>query len=194
MQITKTEKLAKGYLENIKKSIDSVSMDEIDTLAMILYHAYKAGKKVIVMGNGGSAATASHFVCDLAKGTAFSEKKRFKAIALCDNIPMVTAYANDRSYEDIFSEQLKNVVEEGDVVIGISASGNSENVLNALRLAGTCGAVTVGLTGFQGGKLKKLVSECLVVPDDNMERIEDVHLIIMHVLKLLLRSRIEADR
>jgi D-sedoheptulose 7-phosphate isomerase len=182
--------MVKKYLESIKTSLDALPLEKIEKIAGILYRAYKSNKKIILMGNGGSAATATHFVCDLAKGTAVLGKKRFKALGLCDSMPMVTAYANDCGYEYIFSEQLKNLAEKGDVVICISASGNSKNVLNAVMVAKKQSAITIGLTGFQGGKLKKMVSECIVVPGDNMEQIEDIHLIILHVLKLILKAKI----
>lgn len=193
MQTTKIKEFAKKYFDALKASLDTLLLETMEKISSILYHAYTEDKKIIVMGNGGSAATASHFVCDLAKGVAISGKKRFKAFALCDNMPMVTAYGNDCGYEHIFSEQLNNFVEKDDVVIAISGSGNSKNVLNAIAYANSQSAVTVGLTGFQGGKLKELVSECLIVPSNNMEQIEDIHLIILHTLKLFLRSLVEAD-
>ena len=194
MPTIKIDGFVKEYVKGVKGSLDNVPMEKLDELTTILYRAYVGNKKVIVMGNGGSAACASHFVCDLAKGTVVPNKKRFKALALCDSIPMVTAYANDRTYEDVFSEQLRNIVEAGDVVIGISASGNSKNVLNAIKLAQKYSAITVGLTGFQGGALKGIVSFCVTVPNDNMEQVEDVHLVILHIVKLFLKSRREADR
>ena len=182
------------YFNGVIKSLEGVSEGGLDRIAAILFGAYKTGNKVIVFGNGGSAATASHFVCDLAKGASIQGKKRFRAFSLNDNVPMVMAYGNDSSYDDIFSEQLENIVEKGDVVIGISASGNSKNVLKAIKYANSKTAITVGLTGFQGGALKGLASECLVVPGNTMEQIEDCHLIILHALKMVLRSRIEKAR
>lgn len=193
MRTTKMKELAKKYFDNIKAGLDAVSLEKIEQVSSILYRAYTAGKKIILMGNGGSAAAASHFACDLAKGASVAEKKRFRAFALCDNIPMVTAYGNDCGYEYIFSEQLKNFLEKDDVVIAISGSGNSKNVLNAILYANNQSAITIGITGFQGGKLKELACECLIVPSNNMEQIEDIHLIILHTLKLFLRSMIEAD-
>lgn len=154
------------------------------------------------MGNGGSAATASHFACDLAKGTTMdnpSMRKRFKVTALTDNVPLLTAWANDIDYENMFVEQLKNLLEEGDLVIAISGSGNSKNVLKAVEYANTRAAKTVGLTGFEGGRLKDMVKECLIVPSNSIERIEDVHLILEHLLcsylrKLLIVKTIFLDR
>lgn len=145
------------------------------------------------MGNGGSAATASHFACDLAKGTIKDNpyiKKRFKVIALTDNIPLITAWSNDTDYSQVFIEQLRNLLNKDDVVIAISASGSSENVLKAVEYANQRGALTIGLTGFDGGKLKDIANKCLKVSSDSMERIEDVHLILEHLLCLWLREEL----
>lgn len=190
MQITNFQEFFRKYLEDVRLSLNNLPLNKIAETSEILFSAYCIGKKIIVMGNGGSAAAASHFACDLAKGTALAGKKRFIAYCLCDNIPTITAYGNDCGYEYIFSEQLKNLAEKGDVVIAISGSGNSKNVLNAMQVANTRSAITIGITGFQGGKLKELVSTCIVVPNSNMERIEDIHLIILHILKLFLIEKI----
>ena len=115
-------------------------------------------------------------------------RERFKVIALTDNVPLLTAWANDTGYENIFVEQLKNLLEEGDVVIAISASGNSKNVLKAVDYASNKAATTIGLTGFEGGKLKDIAQECLIVPSNSMERVEDVHLILGHLLCCYLRE------
>lgn len=194
MQTTNIQNAAKVYLENVSISLHGLALEKIEKIARILFEAYTQDKKIILMGNGGSAATASHFVCDLAKGTASPGKKRFKAMALNDNTPLVTAYANDSSYEDIFSEQLKNAVEAGDVVIAISGSGNSKNVLKAVELASRNSAITIGLTGFQGGRLKDLVSECLIVPNNTMEQIEDIHLVVLHAIKIVLMGMLTEER
>ena len=138
------------------------------------------------MGNGGSAATSSHFACDLAMDS--HTRERFKVIALTGNMSLLTAWANDTGYANVFAEQLRNFLKKDDVVVAISASGNSENVLRAVAYANSKGAVTVGLTGFEGGKLKDRVQVCLVVPSNSMERIEDVHLILGHLLSCYLRE------
>jgi len=178
------------YLTELKGTFDKLPYSEIETVKNILLQAYRENKKVFIMGNGGSAATASHFACDLAKGTAGKDNlgKRFKVIALTDNVPLLTAWANDTAYENIFLEQLKNLLDEKDVVIAISGSGNSRNVLRAVKYAATHGSVTIGLTGFEGGKLRSIVKECLIVPSHSMEQIEDVHLILEHLLCLWLRN------
>lgn len=179
-----------GYLKELKKSIDAMPREKFKEIVEALLDAYEKEKQIFVMGNGGSASTASHMTCDLGKGTSMPGRKRFKIICLSDNIPLMTAWANDTSYENIFSEQLENFVQEGDVVIGISGSGNSPNVLNALKLARKKNAKTIGLTGYQGGKMKELCDICLIVPSDNMQRIEDTHLIIEHALFSYIKERL----
>jgi D-sedoheptulose 7-phosphate isomerase len=128
----------------------ALPLARIDSIAAMLYRAYENGKTIFAFGNGGSASLASHFACDLGKGTSIqgNERKRFRAIALTDNIPSLTAWANDSSYDDIFSEQLRNLVQSGDIAFGISCSGNSRNVLKALEVARQHDAITIGLTIF----------------------------------------------
>jgi len=179
------------YLAELRNTLDKLPMRQIEKLRDILLKAYRESKQIFIMGNGGSAATASHFACDLAKGTTIGNphmRERFKVIALTDNVPLLTAWANDTDYENIFVEQLKNLLEEGDVVIAISGSGNSKNVLKAVEYANTKAAITIGLTGFEGGRFKDMVQECLIVPSNSMERIEDVHLILEHLLCSYLRE------
>jgi D-sedoheptulose 7-phosphate isomerase len=143
---------------------------------------------VIIMGNGGSAATASHFACDLGKGTLAPGQPRFRVISLTDNMPLFSALANDFGYDQVFSEQLKSLVREGDVVIGISGNGNSPNVLNGIRAAREAQAITVGLVGFDGGALKDLADLSIHVPSDCMEQVEDVHVILEHLISTCLRQ------
>lgn len=181
---------ARKYLEDLNLSLKGLPSEQIARAAEILSSAHQSERKVIVMGNGGSAASASHFACDLAKGVTPKGGKRFIASCLNDSIAMITAYANDCGYENIFSEQIKNLVKKDDVVIAISGSGNSPNVLKGIKSANSQSAITIGITGFQGGKLKDLVSCPIVVPCDNMERIEDIHLIILHILKLFLIEKL----
>ena len=142
--------------------------------------------------SGGSAATASHFACDLAKGTRTHGLPAFRVISLNDNVPLLTAWANDTSYERVFAEQLAALGRAGDVVILISASGNSPNVLAALDFSRRAGAITAGIAGFDGGRMKSLCDLCVVVPSENMQIIEDIHLSIGHSVFRLLRNRIEA--
>ncbi|MQY59464.1 MAG: SIS domain-containing protein, partial [Clostridia bacterium] len=178
------------YLRELKETLDKLPYSQIERIKDILLGAYRKDKKVFIMGNGGSAATASHFACDLAKGTAGKDdsRKRFKVIALTDSVPIITAWANDTAYENIFLEQLKSLLDAGDVVIAISGSGNSKNVIKAVEYANAQKALTIGLTGFRGGKLKGMVQECLVVPSHSLEQIEDVHLILEHILCSWLRA------
>src|ERR1700676_2353565 len=172
---------AKQYFEELQRVMLALPKDGVDQIADILGGAYNAGRTVFLCGNGGSAALASHFACDLGKGTAYCNGgKRFRVLALTDNLPMLTAWANDSSYEDVFSEQLRNFVQPHDVAFGISGSGNSKNVLNALQVAREAGATTVGISGFKGGTMKALCEICVVVPSDNMQIIEDIHLAMAH--------------
>jgi len=159
-------------------------------MADALVRAYEAGRVVYTFGNGGSAALASHLACDLGKGTAYCNGgKRFRVLALTDNIPALTAWANDSSYDDVFSEQLRNFVQSEDVAFAISGSGNSKNVLNALHVARQAGATTLGISGFQGGQMKPLCDVCMVVPSNNLQIIEDMHLATAHSIFRIVYSR-----
>jgi D-sedoheptulose 7-phosphate isomerase len=136
---------------------------------------------------------ASHLACDLAKGTSAGERRRLRAVALTDNTPVMTAWANDLRYDSIFAEQLRTFVEKGDLVLAISASGNSDNVVQALEVARQAGAVPMALTGFDGGRVKPLCDLCLVVPSDNMQHVEDMHLSSAHAIFTAIRCRMHAD-
>src|SRR3989338_5448665 len=152
---------AEEYLNYFKKTLEYLDLKDLNDIINTLLKAYKEDKQIFIMGNGGSAVLASHFACDLGKGTlqnVYDDKeKRFRVISLTDNIALMTAYSNDLDYEHVFSQQLKNLVNANDVVIGISASGNSKNVINAIHLAKKNKAITIGLLGFDGGKLRDLV-------------------------------------
>ena len=179
---------AQEYFEGVKRSLDGISEEQIRRIVQILIEARRKNSRVFLFGNGGSAATASHFACDLGKGTIEDGASRFKVAALTDNVPLITAWANDTTYAGIFAEQLVNLVEEGDVVIGISGSGNSENVVQALHLANNLSATTIALTGFDGGRVKEEAKECVIVPCDCMEQIEDIHLILCHAIASYIRA------
>ena len=170
------------YLNDTTKVIGGLPTDKIEGIVNKLERAREEGKQIFICGNGGSAMAASHLACDLGKGTAKPDKPRFKVISLADNMATITAYANDLSYQDIFVEQLINLFQPGDVVLGISGSGNSENVLRALRYAREHGGVTIGFTGFDGGKMKDIAEECLIVDKHDMQMVEDSHLILIHIL------------
>jgi D-sedoheptulose 7-phosphate isomerase len=178
------------YFDHLSLTIQKLPFETIDKIASVLLHAYDSGHMTYLFGNGGSAALASHFACDLGKGTVNGGGKRFQVMALTDNVPLMTAWANDTKYEEIFAEQLANFVRAGDVAFAISGSGNSPNVLRGLKVARDAGAVTVGLTGFQGGKLKDLCDVCMIVPSDNMQIIEDLHLCAAHAVFSAIRQTI----
>lgn len=180
---------ASGYFDCLSQTVKRLPYETIDRIANILLEAYQADQMVYLFGNGGSAALASHFACDLGKGTVNRSGKRFRVLALTDNIPLMTAWANDSKYEDIFAEQLTNLVRPDNVAFAISGSGNSLNVLRALRVAREAGATTVGLTGFQGGKMKQLCNVCMVVPSENMQIIEDLHMCAAHSLFTCIRRK-----
>ena len=170
------------YMDSLKRTLDSLNMEEFNNILGILKDAYHNEKTIFIMGNGGSAATASHIVCDLNKGVSYTRKKKFKMICLNDNIPTLMAYANDASYDDIFVEQLKNFLKPGDIVIGISGSGNSRNVLKAIEYANANDGVSIGLCGYNGGKLKQSAHHFIHVNINDMQIVEDIHLIIGHIM------------
>ncbi len=171
-----------GYFSQIKKTIDALPIESIEEVIALLHEARLKGRQVFIMGNGGSAATASHFVCDLAKRTRIKGLPHFRVIGLTDNMPIFSAYANDEGYDMVFAEQLNNFIRQDDVVIGISASGNSLNVINGIRLANKRHAKTVGFTGLTGGELRKIVQVCVHVPTDRVDQAEDFHLMIEHLI------------
>jgi len=178
------------YFELLSNTIRSLPFEQVDRVADVLVRAYEKQRTIFIFGNGGSAALASHFACDLAKGTANGSSKRLRVLALTDNVPLMTAWANDSKYEDIFCEQLTNFAAPGDIAFAISASGNSPNVLKALKVAKQGGSITAGLTGFSGGQMLALCDACIVVPCDNMQIIEDLHVCVAHSLFTCVRSKI----
>jgi D-sedoheptulose 7-phosphate isomerase len=181
-----------NYSEGLKKALDSVAPERFEELVRLLESAYHDERQIFLMGNGGSGGTASHLACDLNKGVSFGLSQRFRVICLNDNMPTLTAYANDVSYDEVFVEPLKNFLRPGDLVIGISGSGNSPNVLKAIAHANSQGAHTVGLCGFDGGKLAGLARTPLVVPVHDMQKAEDVHLILLHVAYQILCARLHS--
>lgn len=180
-----------NYFEGLKNTLDNMSIEKIEEVIAILQTARIEGKQVFIMGNGGSASTASHFVCDLAKRTRVQGWPNFRVIGLTDNMAIFSAYANDEGYETVFAEQLNNLVNPGDVVIGISASGNSPNVLYGISLANMKGAKTIGFVGLNGGKLLSLAQLCVHVPTDRIDQAEDVHLILEHMISEALAVQAE---
>jgi D-sedoheptulose 7-phosphate isomerase len=185
---------AEKYLNQLKKSLSDLDLKEINTIVDILLKAYKDNKQIFIMGNGGSAVLASHFACDLGKGTlknVYDDKeKRFRVISLTDNVALMTAFSNDLNYEYVFSQQLNNLVNEGDVVIGVSASGNSKNIIHAISLAKKSKAITIGFLGFDGGKLKELVDFKIVINNNHYGIIEDAHSALQHMICDTIRKRL----
>jgi D-sedoheptulose 7-phosphate isomerase len=178
------------YIVELHHTLDNLPVEQIEQVIQVLEQARLERRQVFIMGNGGSAATATHFVCDLAKNTRRSDCPRFCVIGLTDNMAIFSAYANDEGYESAFAQQLANLVHPGDVVIGISTSGNSPNVLHAIELANRVGATTVGLTGFDGGRLGGMVSIHVHVPSDVIEHVEDTHLALEHMICKALREEV----
>jgi D-sedoheptulose 7-phosphate isomerase len=169
--------------------------DELERVGGIFLECYRRGSTIFLIGNGGSAATASHMACDLTKGTRAAGIPRFRAVALTDNVPLLTAWGNDANFDCIFAEQLVTLARPGDVVLAISASGNSPNILAAVSQAQEVGATTVAWTGAAGGEVAGLADVVIRVPAETMEQVEDGHLVMAHALCVFLRARLgEAAR
>lgn len=176
------------YLAQVADVLQKVPQEALERAVYRLEQARWQGQQVFTCGNGGSAATAIHFASDLAKGALAADKPLVKAQSLCDNVALLTAWANDVSYDDVFTQRMAPWVKAGDVLIAISGSGNSQNVLNAVALARRAEATTIGFTGLSGGKLKDVVDICIAVPTDSMEQIEDIHLLLCHLITTCLRE------
>ena len=186
---------ATQYFRQYRDVLTSLPYDAIEEATEELLRRYEQDRHIFLFGNGGSAALASHFACDLGKGTIVdgNGNKRFRALALTDSLPLMTAWANDSSYDFVFAEQLRNFVAPMDVAFAISGSGNSANVLRALEVAWEAGAFNIGLTGFQGGKMKHLCDVCIIIPSDNMQIIEDLHVSVAHAVFSVIRQRLCDD-
>jgi D-sedoheptulose 7-phosphate isomerase len=170
------------YFSTVQALLDEIPFEAVDQVVEVLMEANRAGQTVFIFGNGGSASTATHFGCDLAKRPIVAGQPRFRVVALTDNNALMTAISNDISYDAVFSEQLIPLVRTGDVAIGISGSGNSKNVLNAIQVAREAGAKTVGFCGYDGGKLKRMVDLPVHVPSNTMAMVEDMHLMLEHAI------------
>lgn len=187
--MSRGEGFLRQYVEEVKQGLDSLDFRQLERIRNILLAAYERGATIFALGNGGSATTASHFACDLAKGTiSGGSKKRFRVVSLVDSTSLLTAWGNDEEYSQVFREQLVNLLQPGDVVVAFSTSGNSPNVLRAIEYAREVEAITVGFTGFQGGKLHKLVELGMVVPLDSVTKVEDIHILLQHALCVWLRK------
>ncbi|PKO13710.1 MAG: hypothetical protein CVU39_17935 [Chloroflexi bacterium HGW-Chloroflexi-10] len=175
-----------NYLNNLGFSLKQMPLEKVKHVIQVLHHAHLNGKQIFIMGNGGSASTASHLVCDLAKNIYFEGLPPFKAIDLNSSNAIFTALANDEGYENVFAHQLRNLIQPNDIVIAISTSGNSPNILKAVELANRVGAISIGFTGFEGGKLSEMVNIEVRVPSDNIRHVEDIHMIISHLISFAL--------
>ena len=188
--MSKINTFSRSFLVEQLKCIENLCKQEnqIEKIINLLIKKRNSGKNTFIIGNGGSASTASHFASDLLKTSITKKNKRFKAIALVDNLPVILAWANDTSYDDIFVEQLKNHSSKGDVVIAISGSGKSSNVVKALKFAKKNGVICIGLTGKHGGYFPKLCDTCCRVPSNDMLTIESTHVIICHCIVNTIRN------
>ena len=185
----------KNYMQEEKKEMDTVNPSDVKKVVDILFDAWKDGRQIFIFGNGGSASTASHFACDIGKGTLKRvydhNERRFKVMSLTDNVALMSAFANDLSYDDVFAQQLNNLVNKGDVVIAITGSGNSKNVIKAIELANKFDATTIAFLGFDGVKLKDMVDHHVLVKSSHYGRIEDIHVMIHHMVTAYLQKKIE---
>lgn len=181
------------YFEELKTTIDKINKDDINTVMNKLLEARERKARIYIFGNGGSASTASHFVCDFNKGVSEKLDNRFRFICLNDNVASVMALANDISYDVVFKFQLENYLEPGDLVIGISGSGNSKNVIEAIEYAKEQKAETIGLVGYNGGKLKEVAHCSIHVPINDMQKVEDIHMIFDHLMMKILKAYLEGE-
>lgn len=172
-----------GYIQSLKEMIHSIDVSAIEEATRIILEAYHQSKNIYIFGNGGSGTTASHMTGDFIKGVSYGLDKKFKMICLNDNYTTMTAYANDVSYDVVFVEPLKNFIQEGDIVIGLSGSGNSKNVVLALEYAHSKGNPIIGFSGYSGGRVKELSTVSIHIPIQSMEISEDLHLSILHMIK-----------
>ena len=181
-----------SYLDEIRRCLEELPRADVARFVECIERAYREDRQVYVIGNGGSAATASHMACDLAKNVyppaAMTTVRRFRVASLTDNVALITALANDVGYERVFSEQLHNVLQKDDLVIAISASGNSPNILSALALARERGARTAALLGFDGGEARRMVDVALVVASNDYGHVEDLHLVLNHLVAAWMRQ------
>lgn len=189
-----TQTYIQSYVGDLKRLLDAIEPAQIEPLVEALLGAWRNGRRALLMGNGGSSSSVSHIVNDLQKNLQLETGKPLRALCLSDCTPLMMAWANDTQWDNIFAPQIECWTEPGDVVIGVSGSGNSLNVVHGILAANRCGAVTFGLAGYVGGKLKSAAHQCIVVPSDCMQRIEDVHMVVLHIVfaALLERAKEEA--
>jgi D-sedoheptulose 7-phosphate isomerase len=185
---TSIAEMADLYLKQVTKAIKQLPAKELMLIISLLEQARLNHNTVYICGNGGSAATASHFAADLCKSTLRADKPGLKAFCLSDNGPLITAWANDNAYEEIFARQITAMARPGDVLVAISCSGLSLNVLKAVKAAKQVGTTTIGLTGSHGGLLKDLVDICFSANCERIDQMEDVHLVLCHILTESLKQ------
>jgi D-sedoheptulose 7-phosphate isomerase len=187
------------YFKDLFDIINKISKDDIDKVITMLDSARRDGKKIFIIGNGGSASTATHFACDLNKYTSIDGKKRFRAISLEDNVPLLTALVNDEGWNDAYSYQLENLMDDGDYVIAISVHGGtgkdkaeiwSQNLLKAVKLVQSRGGKAIGIVGFDGGVLKEVTDACIVVPINSTPQVEGFHLVLTHLICSSIRQQL----
>jgi D-sedoheptulose 7-phosphate isomerase len=171
-----------AYKTEVLKAIETIDLEKVGQAIEALRRAREEGRNIFVCGNGGSASTASHFVCDMVKGASYDRQRRFRIMALTDSLATLTAYSNDVGYDCVFAEQLKNFARPEDVVLAISGSGRSPNVLRAVEYGNSIGCRTIALTGRNGGELGRLAQLNLQVSHPHMGRIEDAHMIVLHMI------------
>jgi D-sedoheptulose 7-phosphate isomerase len=176
------------YISELMSFLNNLSDSDLSKLENVLVEAYKNNRMIFVIGNGGSAATASHMANDFSKGAVIPDKKRIKMLSLTDNVSWMTALGNDSSYEDIFVEQLKNFMNPKDVLLSISASGNSKNLVKAIEYSNSIGGVSFSLLGFSGGKMKEISTDYIHIPNYNYGIVEDIHLIINHIIAQKMKN------
>lgn len=184
---------AKQYIELVKSTLDALDAKAIESLVDAFHSTYEKGGIIYTMGNGGSGASASHAAGDFLKGASYGLDKRFRMICLNDNLPSMMAIANDIGWESVFVEPLKNFLSPNDLVIGISGSGNSKNVVNAIEYANEQGATTVAMSGFKGGKISQIATIDVHAPVADMEVTEDVHMVIFNIVKKQMMARLMGD-
>jgi len=195
MTITKIDE----YFEDLQKIISEISKDDIVKVISLLEEARKNGKKIFIAGNGGSASTATHFACDLNKYTSVEGKKRFRAISLEDNVPLVTALVNDEGWDHVYSYQLENLMDDGDFLIVVSVHGGSgkdnaglwsQNILRAAKLVQERGGKVIGFVGFDGGTIRQIADACVTVPINSTPQVEGFHLVLTHMLCSIIREQL----
>jgi len=172
----------RNYIHEHQKVLDRLNEDSLQAAINMVGRAFETGKKIVTCGNGGSASTASHYITDWAKMINLATNEKFRGVSLVDNVGLITAYGNDLSYEEVFSGQCKALLDEGDLLIAMSGSGNSPNILSALRQANEMGAHTLGILGYDGGEAAKIAHHSFIVPSFDMQVCEDIHLMFGHMV------------